>query len=365
MSKILFLANHFICLHAYRKELIRQLCEEGHEVYLSLPESEENTFFTDMGCKILITEMDRRGMSIKNDWKLIKRYKEILAQVQPDVVFSYTIKPNIYGCLAGKGRYRQVCNVTGTGGTFLKKGLANTAATFLYRRAFKKCHKVFFQNADDKDYFVARRMVKDNWEVLPGSGCNLEEHPLLPMPSEERIRFIFVGRVMELKGIEEYLACAKAIKQKYPDTEFLIAGFYEEEKYETLVKEYEGAGYVQYLGFRKDVADWIGKCHCTILPSHGGEGIPNVMLETAATGRVCIGSRANGTKDVIEDGKTGYLFEAGNAEDLIAKVERFILLPFAEKEAMGLAGRRKIEAEYDRKIVIEKYLQELAEATQK
>ncbi len=361
MSKILFLANHFICLHAYRKELIRKLCEEGHEVYLSLPESEENAFFTDMGCKIIITEIDRRGVNPKKDLKLIKQYKKMLADIEPDIVFSYTVKPNIYGCLANKGRYRQICNVTGTGATFLKKSLVGTIVKLLYRKAFKRCHKVFFQNSGDKDYFVKNRMVRDNWDMLPGSGCNLEEHPLLPMPSEETVQFIFIGRVMRLKGIDEYLACAKAIKQKYPNTRFLIAGFYEEESYKALVEEYEKEGYVEYIGYRKDIADWIAKSHCTVLPSHGGEGVPNVVLESAAMGRVCIGSNINGTKDVIEDGRTGYLFAPGDATHLIAKADAFMQLSSEERRAMGLAGREKIEKEFDRQIVIDRYMQELAE----
>ncbi len=364
MSKILFLANHFITLYSFRKELICRLCQQGHEVVLSLPQAEDNKFFEEMGCKIAITDIDRRGVNPKNDIKLIRQYKKIISEVAPDIIFSYTIKPNIYGTLvSNKLRYRQICNVTGTGATFLKKNIVRAIATVLYKKSVKKCYKVFFQNRGDKDYFVQRKMIKENWELLPGSGCNLEQYTYIDMPSDEKVYFIFVGRVMELKGIDEYLTCAKSIRQRYPNTVFYIAGWNEEEKYKSIVGAYEKAGYVQYIGFCKDIRERLAECHCIILPSHGGEGVPNVLLEAAATGRACIGSKVNGTVDVIENGTTGYLFKTGDSDDLIAKAEEFLSLSYEEKKAMGYAGRKKVEKEFDREIVIEKYIQEIEKLT--
>ncbi len=366
MSRVLFLANHFITLYSFRKELICRLCEGGHEVYLSIPQDEDNKVFEDMGCKIVLTDIDRRGVNPKNDLKLIKQYKKIIPEINPDMIFSYTIKPNIYGSMvSNKLNYRQICNVTGTGATFLKKSFVNTVATVLYKISIKRCYKVFFQNTGDRDYFIANKMIKDNWAMLPGSGCNLEEHPYVEMPSDEEVRFIFIGRVMELKGIDQYLECAKAIHKNHSNTKFYIAGWNEEEKYKAIVSEYEKAGDVEYIGFRKDINDWIAKCHCTVLPSHGGEGVPNVLLESAATGRVCIGSKINGSKDVIDESKTGYLFEPGNTDDLTEKVEKFLTLSFEEKKAMGLAGRTKVEKEFNREIVIKAYQDEVKAASGK
>ena len=124
----------------------------------------------------------------------------------------------------------------------------------------------------------------------------------------------------------------------------------------------EKKGYVNYIGFRTDIGDWIKNCNCTILPSHGGEGVPNVLLESAATGRVCIGSAINGTKDVIDDGVTGYLFEPGNAKSLIEQIEKFLHLSNEEKNDMGQAARLKMECEFDRNIVINKYCYEVEKA---
>lgn len=359
-KRVLFLANHFITLYSFRKELIRRLVEEGHEVIISIPESDENQYFVDLGCRIVPTEIDRRGVNPMKDLKLIQFYRKMIPEVNPDIVFSYTIKPNIYGTLVTNRKgYRQICNVTGTGATFLKKNAISEICKILYRCSLRHCHKVFFQNTGDRDFFVENGMVKDNWDVLPGSGCNLEEHLYATMPESELLKFIFIGRIMKLKGIDEYLACAKAVKQEYPNTEFYIAGWNEEEEYKQKIDEYHRNGIVNYIGFRKDIADWIAKCHCTVLPSHGGEGVPNVLLESAAIGRICIASKINGSINVVEDGKTGYLFETGNAEELIAAVEKVISLSDEERAAMGCAGRKKVEVEFDRKIVIEKYLDEL------
>ena len=358
-KRILFLANHFITLYSFRKEMINAMVKQGHELYLSLPKSDENKYFEDLGCHIIETEIDRRGVNPIKDIRLILFYKKMIPQVNPDIIFSYTIKPNIYGTLVSNGKYRQVCNITGTGATFLKRSLVSTICEFLYKISVKKCYKVFFQNTGDRDFFIKERLVKDNYAMLPGSGCNLEQHAFKPLPDGDEIRFLFIGRVMKLKGIDQYLHAAEIIRKKYPNTKFYIAGWNEQPEYMKLVEDAQSAGWVEYIGFRKDIDQWLEKCHCTILPSHGGEGVPNVLLESAATGRICIGSRINGTKDVIDDGKTGFLFNTGDGADLAQKIEQFILLSKEEKAEMGKAGRKKVEKEFDRKIVIDVYLKEV------
>lgn len=358
-KRILFLANHFITLYSFRKELINEMIKQGHEIYLSIPKNVENKYFEDLGCLIIETEIDRRGINPIKDLKLIWFYKKIIPQVNPDIIFSYTIKPNIYGSIVSNHKYRQICNITGTGATFLKKSIVSSICKILYRLSIKKCYKVFFQNTGDKDFFITEGLVRKNYAMLPGSGCNLQQHAFKPLPKDDEIRFLFIGRVMKLKGIDQFLQAAEIIKRKYSNTRFLIAGWNEQPEYMELVKKAQKAGWVEYIGFRKDIDQWIEKCHCTILPSHGGEGVPNVLLESAATGRICIGSRINGTIDVIEDGKTGYLFNTGDGEDLARQIEKFIHLTAEEKAIMGKAGREKVEREFDRQIVIKAYINEV------
>ena len=356
---VLFLSNHFITLYNFRRELIARLLERGHRVVLSMPAMEQNVYFKDLGCEIIETPMSRRGMDPLEDLRLLRQYRRIMRAVDPDVIFSYTIKPNIYGTLASNALgYRQICNITGTGATFLKENLLSRLVRELYRISIRKCSKVFFQNTGDRDYFIRHGMVKDNWDMLPGSGVNLEQHALAPMPDDGEIRFLYIGRIMAVKGIDQYLQCAKAIRARHRDTRFYLAGFIEEAALEPVMKEYTEAGIVEYLGFRDDIDDWIRHCHCTVLPSLGGEGVPNVLLESAATGRACIASNINGSREVIEDDVTGYLYPVGDTEALIDRVERFLALSSAERQAMGLRGHEKAAREFDREKVIARYVEE-------
>jgi len=359
-KKILILSNHFITLYSFRKELIRKLVEDGNDVYISMPKSDENKFFSDMGCKMIDTPVDRRGINPFKDLSLLCSYIKMMKELKSDIIFSYTVKPNIYGCIASNlTKNVQISNITGTGSTFLKKSVVSTIAKILYTISVKKSYKVFFQNNGDKDYFVQNKMIANNYAMLPGSGVNLEQYTVCDLPSETDGSFIFIGRVMELKGIDQYLECAKTIKNKYPNTTFYIAGFVEEDRYKEIVDEYNKQGIVNYIGFQKNIKSWIQKIQCTVLPSYGGEGVPNVLLESAAMGRICIASSINGSKDVVEDGITGYLFETGNSIDLIDKVEKFIGLSYEDKKKMGLAGRVKVEKEFDRQIVVDTYLREV------
>ena len=359
-KKILILSNHYITIYAFRRELVAELCARGHRVYISSPHDERNGYFEKLGCTMIDTPMSRRGMNPAEDIKLVRQYKKMMAELKPDVIFSYTIKPNIYGAMASNPLgMKQVCNITGTGATFLKENLLSKLVRQLYRMSIRKCYKVFFQNTGDRDYFISHGMVKNNYDLLPGSGVNLSQHSLTEMPDEEEIRFIYVGRVMAVKGIDEYLECARVIRELVPNTRFYIAGFIEEEKYRQLVEHYAAIGVVEDLGFQDDIDRWLRHCHCVILPSLGGEGVPNVLLEAAATGRPCIASDVNGSVDVVEDGVNGYIFRRGDAASLIEKTEQFLSLSHEEKRQMGLRGHEKVAREFDRKIVMDKYLGEL------
>lgn len=360
-KKILILSNHFITLYNFRKELISKLVEDGHEVFISMPKAEENQFFVDLGCEIIETEVDRRGINPIRDLMLIIKYIFIMKKVRPDIIFSYTIKPNIYGSIASNlTKYRQVSNITGTGATFIKKDALSSVAKWLYKISIKRSYKVFFQNSGDKEFFIKNNLIKNNYALIPGSGVNLHQFSVSNLPLDDEVNFIFIGRIMELKGINEYLETAKIIKSRYQNTNFYIAGFIEEERYNDIINGYHNKGIINYIGFQKDIKSWIEKCHCTILPSHGGEGVPNVLLESAAMGRICISSKINGSKDVIQDGLTGFLFEAGDTFDLKDKVEKVIQQNYEAKKQMGLSGRRKVENEFDRKIVINTYLDEVS-----
>lgn len=367
-ERILFLATHFISLYATRRELIEELADRGYDIYISIPESEDNKFFENLGCKIVPTKVERRGTNPFKDIFVMLKYRRIIKQLKPDIILSYEIKPNIYGAMGNKflkspktgHKYRQICNITGTGATFLQEDFINKLCKFLYRISIgRSAYLIYFQNAQDRDFFVKNKMVGGKMELLPGSGVNLQLFNPKPMPADDTVNFIFIARVMRLKGIDEYLYAAEQIKKEYPNTNFYIAGFNEEERYIRIIEDYENREIVNYLGFRSDITDCIEMCHCTVLPSHGGEGVPNVLLESSAMGRACIGSRIPGTLDVIDDGKTGFLFEAKDKDDLVAAIKKFLALSYEEKVQMGKAGRERMEQHFDRNIVINKYLNEI------
>ena len=363
VKTVLFLSNHFITLYSFRRELIERLVKLGHRVVLSMPADEQNAIFRDLGCEIIETPMSRRGLNPLEDMALLRRYRRIMKEVRPDIIFSYTSKPDIYGSMASTALgLRQVCNITGRGNSLAYDNALAAVVRSLYRVSIRNCYKVFFQNADDRDYFIRHRIVKDNWALIPGSGVNLSQHTPAPMPDDGEIRFLYIGRIMSVKGIDQLLDCAVAVRRRHPNTRFLLAGFVEQEQYKEKIREYQAQGYIEHLGFQKDIDAVIRRCHCTILPSHGGEGVPNAVLESAAVGRACIVSNVPGSRDAVEDGVTGYLFEPGSSAALIEKAERFLALSKEQREQMGLAGREKVAREFDREIVIRAYLDEVEAA---
>ncbi|MFP7221457.1 glycosyltransferase family 4 protein [Priestia filamentosa] len=359
MKRVIILVNNDIWLYKLRKEVIRGLLDEGIEVYLSVPNGDYISILEEWGCKFVETQVDRRGKNPINDLKLFFQYINILKRVKPDVVLAYTIKPNLYGSLASRFLgIPYINNITGLGSAFIKDNLMRKVITFMYKLSLKKSSCVFFQNSHDYKVFKDNKIIHTNYKVIPGSGVNLDDYLYEEFSKAKEITFNFIGRIMKDKGIEEYLEAARLISEKYNNVQFNIIGFIEETQshYKELIESYVKKGYVNYLGFQSDIKPFIKEAHCLVQPSHGGEGISNVLLESGAMGRALIASNIPGCKETIEEGKNGYLFEARNAEDLVYKLEQFINLPESFKEEMGKNSREKIRGEFDRQIVVDAYI---------
>ncbi|MBE6070105.1 MAG: glycosyltransferase family 4 protein [Clostridium lundense] len=362
-KRVLFLANHFITLHAFREELILRLLQEGHEVWLSLPDSPDNQHYLDLGCKVIPTPIDRRGVNPIKDLKLLLAYRRIVGEVRPDIVFSYTVKPNIYGTMVTNGKYRQICNITGVGTALINPGFIRTICIILYRISVKNCYKSFFQNTDDRDLLLHLGLVGDNYAVLPGSGVNLDRYRAQPYPKESRsLIFTTVGRIMKNKGVDELLAAARTIKGRYPEVRFRMIGFFDGE-YESIIKKAEQEGIIEYLGQQEDMRPFYAESHAIIHPSYR-EGMSNVLLEAAATARPVLASNITGCRETFDEGVSGLGFEPKNVDDLVSAIERFIALPYEQKAAMGRAGREKMEPEFSREIVVAAYLKEIENMTE-
>ena len=350
---IWILANSDVGLYQFRKELIQALLKE-HDVTLLLPDGDLIRPLEKMGCRFIDTPVDRRGINPVTDLKMFADYIKQLKRNRPDLVITYTIKPNIYGglacCLLG---IPYAVNITGLGTAFQKQGILRKLVTFLYRHGLKKAKVVFFENSANLELFCQENLVKEyRCCLLHGAGVNLEHYRPAPYPKEKgTTRFLFVGRVMREKGIEELFAAMERFCAEGEDCCLDVLGGYEED-YATVVREYEERGWLHYHGYVEDVRPYIARAHCFVLPSYH-EGMANTNLESAAMGRPVITSDIPGCREAVVEGESGLLCQAQSANSLYEAMKCFVDLPEETRMQMGIAGRKHMEAVFDKKKVVE------------
>lgn len=357
--KVLILTNYDVGLYQFRKELIQKLLEEN-EVTISLPYGELVEPLKKMGCKFIDTPIDRRGINPITDFSLLKNYKKILKSEKPDLVITYTIKPNIYGgMLCKKSNIPYAVNITGLGTAFQKDNFLKKMVILLYKTALKKAKVVFFENVENKNIFENLKIISGNQGVLlNGAGVNLEKYQYLEYPEEcDTTHFLFMGRVMKEKGIEELFAAVKMLNRSGYKCDLSILGSFEE-SYSDVIKKYEQEGWLRYYGYKKDVIPYIKKCHCFVLPSWH-EGMANTNLECAASGRPVITSNIHGCKEAVVDKITGFLCSPKDSYSLFDALSRFIELSYDDKVEMGLNGRKHMVINFDKKIVVENTVNQL------
>ena len=359
IMRILFLANNDGGLYKFRKELIKKLSSE-HKVFFCLPKGEYIKDLIDLGGTYIPCKLECHGVNPLKEAKLICYYRKILKMYYPDIVFTYTIKPNIYGGLVcAEKNIPYVANITGLGTAVENKRVLQKIVLFLYKCSLRKASKVFFQNTDNRNFMLKRKIVCDNYDLLPGSGVNLEQYHSLDYPKKDIIHFVFVARIIKEKGIDQYLQAAILITKRYQNTRFHLCGSTNDKKYLEKIKVLEQKGIVIYHGAVKDMIDIYKNSHCTIHPTYYPEGISNVLLESCACARPIITTDRSGCREVVEDGVNGFVVKQKDSKDLIRVIEKFLALSWEEKRTMGLAGRKKVEKEFDRNIVVEKYMEEI------
>ena len=358
-KKVLFLVNKDNVIYNFRRELAFELLNQGFDVYISCPYGKKLDFMTERGCNFIDLKIDRRGTSVFNDLKLICGYYKLIKSLNPDVVLTYTSKCSVYGGMVCK--WLNVPYIVNNAGLIEASNYGSFVGIilrFLYKLGFGGASCMMYQNTRERD-FIQSLIGDTYYRDIPGSGVNLDEFKFTKYPeSDEIIRFNYVARIVDFKGISELLACAEQIKHKYQNTEFVLYGDYDDESYREKVQALESKGIVKYGGVQLDMRPCIAIAHCVIHPSYY-EGITNVILEHGAMGRPAIASDIPGCREPIDNGKSGYTFELKNVDDLVAKVEKFILLSHEDKSAMGKAAREKMEREYDRNIVTNIYIEEI------
>lgn len=353
---VLILANKQTTIINFRLEVVAVLVKEGYKVFVSVPVGDRIHEIEEVGAVVIKTQFEKNGTNPFEDFKLMMTYRKLIKETKADIVLTYTIKPNVYGGMAaGLTNTPYIANITGLGTAVENGGLMQKLTLFLYKLGMGKVSKVFFQNSENRRFFEKHKIALGKHDSISGSGVNLNKFTLLDYPPEETIEFAFISRIMKEKGIEEYVDTARYITQKYPNTVFHVAGF-GDDYYEDRMRKLHDEGIIRYHGLLKDVRVLLKDVHCVIHPTFYPEGVSNVLLESAATGRVIISTNRPGTREAIDDHVNGFLVREQDSKDLIEKVESFLLLPYDEKVRMGACGRRKVESEFDRNIVIQTYI---------
>lgn len=258
--RILIVTNHSYMFWRFRRELVEELQKE-EEVILVMPFVGHEEDFQRMGIRCIPVSMDRRGKNPFAEWKLFGEYKRLLEQEQPELVVTYSIKPNIYlGLLCEKKQIPCCANVQGLGSAFENPLLA-ALVTILYRRAFRRIVRVFFENEENARAFCEKKIITAEQEtVLPGAGVNLEQYRMVPYPHHSRVHFLYLGRIMKEKGIDELFYAVRRLKKDQENFVLDLVGFFEEE-YKGEVEELEQKGMVRFYGFQANpcpfYAAWI------------------------------------------------------------------------------------------------------------
>ena len=364
--KILIVCNSSIGLEKFRGMLIQSLIKRKNSIVTIVPllddpeEKNAQKKLMALDCTVIRVPIKRRGINPLTDAKLFSKYYRFIKREKPDLVLTYTIKPNIYGGIACRIlKVPYAVNITGLGTAFQGNSILKHVITMMYKVALKKVKIVFFENVENRNIFVDFGIVsKEKTHVLAGAGVDLEHFSYMDYPTDtDNTRFLFVGRVMQEKGIDELFCVMRRLyKNGYKCSLDILGGF--EENYSEKIQQYEAEGWLHYRGFQNDIRPFVKNTHCLVLPSWH-EGMANTNLECAAMGRPIITSNIHGCLEAVDDGISGFLCGKKDRESLYLKMKEFIEMPFGDKEVMGIVGRKRMESLFDKKVVVEATINEL------
>lgn len=368
---VALLTNNDDDVYCFRLELIRALLRERYRLLISCPDGPKFEAMEQAGLRKGVDfiyddpPIDRRGADIRRDARLILHYRRLFVRHRPDVILTYTAKPNVYSAFAAAGlRIPVIRNVTGLGSVIHERGVRRGLIMALFKAAYTRSACIMLQNQSNME--LARKLgwVRGDCRLIPGSGVALDRFPAQPYPpggdgrSGEPVVFNYIGRVLHDKGVDDYIEAAGRVRAEYPRTEFNILGFIEptESRYEALLRQKEEQGILFYRGAQKDVLPWIRRSHATVHPSTYGEGMSNVLLESAACARPLITTDNPGCRETVDAGRSGMIYPGGDVDALVDALRAFLKMSNGDRRDMGLLGRGKMELEFDRTLVTEEYL---------
>ena len=341
--------------------IVKLLISQGHKVTVLAPPDSSVSNLKKYGCDFVPLEMNAKGLNPMESLRLVMLLSRKFKQLKPDIILSYTIKNNIFGALAA--RYLGIPfipNVSGLGTAFLSGGFLRSVASHLYKLAFRGVPVIFFQNNDDLNLFVSMGLIKPGQaRTLPGSGIDLEYYSQTSYPVDfEPIIFIMIARLLRDKGTVEFVEAARQVKKTFPQARFQLLGDADSENRSAIssdkICEWVSQGVIEYLGTTHDVRPFIFAAHCVVLPSYR-EGSPRTLMEAASMARPLIATDVPGCRSVVENEISGLLCKAQSSESLATAILNFLALSADDQRKMGIAGRRKMEREYDKDIVVRAY----------
>lgn len=365
---VALLTNNDDDVYCFRKELLEALSVQGYQLLISCPNGPKFELLKDLEYIYDNPVIDRRGTNVWVDFKLFLHYVNLFKKYRPAVVLTYTAKPNVYASLAAWLWHIPVINnVTGFGSVLNQTKFLKHFIMGLFKCAYRGSACIMFQNKTNMELAQSLGMAKSKCRLIPGSGVNTTRFNLQLYPiggngkGGKTVVFNYIGRVLHDKGVDDYIAAAKYIRARYPQTEFNIIGFIEptENHYQADLSQLTQQGIIRYRGNQQDVLPFIARSHATIHPSVYGEGMSNVLLESASCGRPLITTKNPGCQETVEDGKTGYLYKGGKVDELIQCIERFLALDNEIRRQMGENGRAYVMANFSRQVVIDAYLEEI------
>lgn len=356
----MLIANDTTYVYNLRYEIIERLIQEGYEVIVVCEKQLYVDEIKELGAVLAPVRIERHSKNPFTDLSMILMFYKVIRKHRPDIVLTYNIKPNVYAGLVCKGLHiPYITNITGLGTAVEYPGLVQKITVLLYRAALKRASCVFFQNRENKKFFAEKNIRCKRKRLIPGSGVNLEKYRVLEYPDMEEVHFIFVARILKEKGIDQYLEAAKKIREKYEKVYFHVIGGCDDREYVEILQNEDKSGNIIYHGLQKNMLEYQKMSSCIILPSYYPEGMNNVLLESAASGRPIITTSRSGCGEIVEDGVTGFIVKEKDTKDLVSKIEKFLAMPREERKKMGLDGRCKVEREFDREIVVQAYMDEI------
>lgn len=364
---VLLTVNAAWNLWNFRVPVIAALLADGHRVTLLAPSDRAVEKLQDMGCQFVDLPMDNTGLNPLRDLGLMRRFKRHFGDLKPDVVLSFTIKNNLYGSLAASRLgIPFIPNVTGLGTAFLSGSILRSIVESLYRFAFAALPCVLFQNIDDLELFVRRRLVsRRQARLVPGSGIDLVRFSAASLRDATNApTLLMIARLLRNKGVIEFAEASRIVRESRPDVRFLLLGEPDADSPDAVdiatVQGWQATHGVEYLGRCDDVRPHIAQADCIVLPSYR-EGAPRTLIEAAAMARPVIATDVPGCRAVVEHGINGLLCEPKSPERLAEACLQFLALAREEQEAWGAAGRAKMEREFDQAFVVAAYREALVQ----